>query len=48
MPRILDLYLARKIQLDALVSRRLPLGEINTALALLEQGEVVRSIIVYP
>jgi S-(hydroxymethyl)glutathione dehydrogenase/alcohol dehydrogenase len=47
MPRILDLYMAKRIKLDELVSRKLKLDEINTAMSLIEQGEVARSVIVH-
>lgn len=47
MPRILDLYMAGKLRLDELVSRRLSLDEINTAMEIMESGEVARSVIVY-
>jgi S-(hydroxymethyl)glutathione dehydrogenase/alcohol dehydrogenase len=47
MPRILDLYMAKKLKLDELISRRLPLDQINTAMEIMEQGEVARSVIVY-
>ena len=47
MPRIVDLYLAKKLKLDELVSRRLALRELNTAFELREKGEVARSVIVY-
>lgn len=47
MPRILDLYMAKKLKLDELVSRRLPLDQINTAMEIMEKGEVARSVIVY-
>ena len=47
MPQLVDLYRAKKLKLDELVSRTYPLEEINTAFAALEQGEVARSIIAY-
>lgn len=47
MPRILDLYMAKKLKLDELVSRRLPLEQLNTAMEIMEKGEVARSVIVY-
>lgn len=47
MPRILDLYMAKKIKLDELVSKRLKLDDINTAMELIEKGEVARSVITY-
>jgi S-(hydroxymethyl)glutathione dehydrogenase/alcohol dehydrogenase len=36
-----------KYQLKEMVSRRLPLSELNHAFDLMKQGEVKRSIIVY-
>lgn len=47
MPRIIDLYMSGKLKLDELVSRKLPLDEINTALQIMEGGEVARSVITY-
>ncbi|GIW40013.1 MAG: succinate-semialdehyde dehydrogenase [Candidatus Binatia bacterium] len=47
MPRILDLYMAGKLKLDELVSRKLPLRDINVAFDIMEKGEVARSVIVY-
>jgi S-(hydroxymethyl)glutathione dehydrogenase/alcohol dehydrogenase len=47
VPMLLDLYLSGKYKLDELISRRMPLGEINEAFDLLRQGEVKRSVIVY-
>ncbi len=36
-----------KYQLNELVSRRLPLSDLNHAFDLMQQGEVKRSVIVY-
>jgi S-(hydroxymethyl)glutathione dehydrogenase/alcohol dehydrogenase len=47
MPKLMDLYMAKKLKLDELVSRTYRLEEINTAFAALEQGEVARSILQY-
>ncbi|HEY8475887.1 MAG TPA: Zn-dependent alcohol dehydrogenase [Chloroflexota bacterium] len=47
MPRLLDLYMAGRLKLDELISRRYPIEGINDAFAALERGEVARSIIVY-
>ncbi len=47
MPRILDLYMAKRLKLDELVSRRIRLDEINDAFASMEKGEVARSVIEY-
>ncbi|HEY8476804.1 MAG TPA: Zn-dependent alcohol dehydrogenase [Chloroflexota bacterium] len=47
MPRILDLYLAGKVKLDELITRRYSIEGINDAFQALERGEVARSVIVY-
>jgi S-(hydroxymethyl)glutathione dehydrogenase/alcohol dehydrogenase len=47
VPLLLDLYMDGKYQLDELISRRMPLGELNQAFDLMLQGEVKRSVIVY-
>jgi S-(hydroxymethyl)glutathione dehydrogenase/alcohol dehydrogenase len=44
---LIDLFMDGKYKLKELISRRLPLEEINRAFDLLEQGEVKRSVIVY-
>jgi Zn-dependent alcohol dehydrogenase len=47
VPMLLDLFMAGKYKLRELVSRRLPLAEVNHAYDLLQAGEVKRSVIVY-
>ena len=47
LPGFVDRYMAGRIQLDEMVSRTLPLEEINTALTLMHDGEVIRSVILY-
>ncbi|MEX2245708.1 MAG: Zn-dependent alcohol dehydrogenase [Dehalococcoidia bacterium] len=47
MPMILDLYMAGKLNLDDLVSRRYPLEGINDAFDALRAGEVARSVITF-
>ena len=47
VPMLIDLYMSGKYRLDELISRRLPLGELNRAFDLMLQGEVKRSVIVY-
>jgi len=39
--------MAKKLKLDELVSKRMPLDEINTAMEIMEKGEVARSVLVY-
>jgi S-(hydroxymethyl)glutathione dehydrogenase/alcohol dehydrogenase len=47
VPLLIDLFMAGKYQLKELVSRRLPLKDLNHAFDLMKQGEVKRSVIVY-
>jgi S-(hydroxymethyl)glutathione dehydrogenase / alcohol dehydrogenase len=47
MPRIIDLYMAGRLKLDQLVTKRFKLDEINRSLEALEKGEVARGVIVY-
>ena len=47
MPLLIDLFMDGKYQLKELVTRRLPLAELNHAFDLMKQGEVKRSVIVY-
>ena len=44
MPRLCDFYLAGKIKLDELVTRRYDLEQINEAFDAMKKGEVARSI----
>jgi S-(hydroxymethyl)glutathione dehydrogenase/alcohol dehydrogenase len=44
---LIDLYMAGQYKLDELISRRLPLAELNEGFDLMLQGEVKRSVIVY-
>ena len=45
IPAILDLYMAGKLDLDALISRRYRLEEINDAFAALRRGELARGVV---
>ena len=45
LPRLVDRYLAGRIKLDELVTRRLRLEEINVAFDLMRRGEAIRSVV---
>jgi NDMA-dependent alcohol dehydrogenase len=45
IPKLIELYRARKLKLDELLSRSYPLEKINDAYAALDRGEVARSVI---
>jgi S-(hydroxymethyl)glutathione dehydrogenase/alcohol dehydrogenase len=47
MPRIIDLYMAGRLKLDQLVTRRFRLDDINRSMEAMEKGEVARGVIVY-
>lgn len=47
IPRLVDLYLRGKLDLDTLVARRYALEEVNDAFAAMGSGEVGRGVIVY-
>ena len=45
MPLVIDLYLDGRLDLDALITRRFSLDEINEAFAAMNAGEVARGVI---
>ena len=47
LPKIADLYLSGRLQIDPMISRTYPLEEINVAYDALAAGEVARSIILF-
>jgi S-(hydroxymethyl)glutathione dehydrogenase/alcohol dehydrogenase len=47
MPRFVDFYLAGKLHLDEMVSKRVGLEDINQAFTDMKAGAVARSVIVF-
>jgi S-(hydroxymethyl)glutathione dehydrogenase/alcohol dehydrogenase len=47
LPMLIDLYMSGQYKIAELISRRLPLAELNHAFDMMLQGEVKRSVIVY-
>lgn len=47
IPRIVDLYRAGRLDLDTLITQRLPLTQVGEAIAAAEAGTVARSVIVF-
>ena len=45
MPKLLRLWKAGKLDLEGMISQRISLDQVNAALAQLEAGEVIRSVI---
>ena len=47
MPRFVDFYMAGKLKLDQMISRRIKLDQVNEAFDELKRGELARSVIVF-
>ncbi len=47
VPKIVDWYLAGKIEIDPMITAKLSLDEINTGFELMHAGEGIRSVVVY-
>ena len=46
MPRLVDLYMKKKLKLDEMITRTYPLEDVNAAMVALERGEGVRRVLV--
>jgi Zn-dependent alcohol dehydrogenase len=47
VPMLIDMFMDGRYQLKEMITRRLPLSELNRAFDLMRRGEVKRSVIVY-
>ena len=47
VPKIVDWYMDRKINIDDLITHRLKLEQINEGFDLMERGESIRSVVIY-
>jgi S-(hydroxymethyl)glutathione dehydrogenase/alcohol dehydrogenase len=47
VPRIVDWYMQGKINIDDLITHKLPLADINKGFDLMRAGESIRSVVVY-
>jgi S-(hydroxymethyl)glutathione dehydrogenase/alcohol dehydrogenase len=47
VPRIVDWYMEGKLEIDPLITHKLPLERINEGFELMERGESIRSVVVY-
>ncbi len=45
MPKLVDLFLRDRLDLSSLVSRRMPLADVNDAFELMKAGKVARSVL---
>jgi len=47
VPKIVDWYIEKKINIDDLITHTMPLEEINHAFDLMHEGKSIRSVVVY-
>jgi S-(hydroxymethyl)glutathione dehydrogenase / alcohol dehydrogenase len=47
VPKIVDWYMAGRINIDDLITHTMPLGDINRAFDLMHQGESIRSVVTF-
>ena len=47
IPRLVDFYMAGKLKLDEMISRRIALGEVNEAFEEMKTGQIARSVITF-
>jgi S-(hydroxymethyl)glutathione dehydrogenase/alcohol dehydrogenase len=47
VPKIVDWYMEKKINIDDLITHTMPLEDINTAFDLMHEGKSIRSVVVY-
>jgi S-(hydroxymethyl)glutathione dehydrogenase/alcohol dehydrogenase len=47
VPKIVDWYMGKKINIDDLITHKLPLPDINKGFDLMRAGESIRSVVVY-
>jgi S-(hydroxymethyl)glutathione dehydrogenase/alcohol dehydrogenase len=47
VPKIVDWYMDKKINIDDLITHTMPLEDINKAFDLMHAGESIRSVVLY-
>jgi S-(hydroxymethyl)glutathione dehydrogenase/alcohol dehydrogenase len=47
VPKIVDWYMDKKIQIDPMITHTMPLNDINKAFHLMHAGKSIRSVVVY-
>ncbi len=47
VPKIVDMYMDGRINIDDLITHKIPLEKINTAFDLMHEGKSIRSVVVY-
>jgi len=47
VPRIVDWYMEKRIEIDPMITHVMPIGEINRAIDLMHRGESIRSVVTF-
>src|ERR1700675_293592 len=47
VPKIVDWYMRKKIEIDPMITHTMPLADINKAFTLMREGKSIRSVVVY-
>jgi S-(hydroxymethyl)glutathione dehydrogenase/alcohol dehydrogenase len=47
VPKIVDWYMEKKIEIDPMITHTMPLSEINKGFDLIREGKSIRSVVVY-
>jgi len=47
VPKLVDWYMDKRIEIDSLITHKLPLGRINEAFDLMHAGESIRTVVVF-
>ena len=47
VPKIVDWYMQKKIEIDPMITHTMPLERINTAFDLMREGKSIRSVVIY-
>jgi S-(hydroxymethyl)glutathione dehydrogenase / alcohol dehydrogenase len=47
VPKIVDWYMEKKINIDDLITHTMPLADINKGFDLMHEGKSIRGVVVY-
>ena len=47
MPKIVDWYMDKKIEIDPMITHTMPLQDINRAFDLMHDGKSIRSVVLF-
>jgi S-(hydroxymethyl)glutathione dehydrogenase/alcohol dehydrogenase len=47
VPKIVDWYMEKKIEIDPMITHQMPLSDINKAFDLMHEGKSIRSVVTF-